>query len=763
MKKIVPFVCLLFVFAVSQAQVDRHPLIQSPDEHSAVIAWNTASTAIGKVKWGTSSSALNDSISESATTKVHAIIITGLQPNTKYYYSTNSSLQTSVDYFYTAKPDNVRQLDLVVYGDCGFNNSQQDAISALMANQNHDFGLVVGDVDQFSGNNYDVNYFQHYTNILKHTCHFTAIGNHDVITNNTNYTDAFVLPHNNPANSELYYSFTWGNAKFIALDGNISYTAGSAQYIWLQNELKCNDREWVFVYFHQPPWTNDWDPSYYIPFTPFYMYQGNTDMRTSIVPLFEQYHVDFVLNGHAHDYQRGVYNGVHYFITGGGGTSGPDTHTYAGSPNISMEQAINNFMKFSINGDAVHYNTYDLNGNIVDSLTLTKSFTPYNASVATVNVACNGSSSGSAVITVNGPRPPYTFSWSSGSNTDSAVHLTAGTYNVTITDTSGCIKTDSAVIQQTNPVTLNGTITDASCSGVSDGSIILTISGGTPQYVPSWNGANPSALAAGSYNVTVTDASNCSVSQTFTVLNAGGNTGPALNTAGNDSMICAGDSLSISAAAGFTNYTWNTGSHASSIFANAAGAYYVVATDSFGCLVNSDTLNLVTGSVPHLQIASNLAQLTVSLTASQSGLSSYVWNMGNGTIITDSSSHLTYTYPVSGTYTVQLITLHNCGADTTNTIITVTATTTGILNSEVGISISISPNPFNDAAIVSIMETSDKQYQARLYSVDGKLIRDMGNTANRSLIIYKDNLQAGVYLLQLSNSTAKATFRLIVE
>ena len=258
-----PFAAMLKIFYtllftalcfVDFAQVvDRYPYIQSPDQSSVIIAWNTATAGAGTLNWGTSSASLNNTVSDTASTQLHALTITGLQPNTKYYYQAIcGSFQSSVEYFFTAKPDNVRQMDFVVYGDCGFNSSQQDSIATHMATINHDFGLVVGDVDQITGNNYDVNYFPHYTSMTKNVCHFTAIGNHDTLTNQTNYINQFYLPHNNPANTELYYSFTWGHAKFIALDGNIDCSIGSAQYTWFENELKCNNSEWVFVFFHQP-------------------------------------------------------------------------------------------------------------------------------------------------------------------------------------------------------------------------------------------------------------------------------------------------------------------------------------------------------------------------------------------------------------------------------------------------------------------------------------------------------------------------------
>ncbi len=450
MKKVFSAILALSYFYTCFAQVaDRYPLIQSPNENSVVIGWNNATAGIGTVKWGNSPTTLTNIISEQSANQIHGITISGLLSNTKYYYQAScGSFQSSVEYFYTAKPDSVRQMDFVVYGDCGFNTAQEDSISAHMAEINHDFGIVVGDVDQYFGVDYDVDYFQHYTSMTKNICHFTTIGNHDTLTNQTNYTSQFYLPHNNPANTELYYSFTWGNARFIALDGNIDVTVGSAQYNWFENELKCNTSEWVFVFFHQPPWTNAWDISYDIPFQYWYQYQGNTDMRTSLVPLFEQYHVDAILNGHAHDYQRGVYNGVHYFIAGGGGTTTPDTHTNSNSPDIQYEQDVNNFMHFSINGDSVHFYALGLTGAAIDSGSFTKTYVPAAATITSRNVGCGTSNNGSAVVT--GPRGPYSFDWSNGSTSDSAGRLSAGTYYVTITDSSGCIAYDSVTINTTD-------------------------------------------------------------------------------------------------------------------------------------------------------------------------------------------------------------------------------------------------------------------------------------------------------------------------
>ena len=86
MKKVLYLLLFLAVFRSSHAQVaDRYPYIQSPDQNSVIIAWNTAASGIGTLNWGASPGALTNTISDVASIQTHALTITGLQPNTKYY------------------------------------------------------------------------------------------------------------------------------------------------------------------------------------------------------------------------------------------------------------------------------------------------------------------------------------------------------------------------------------------------------------------------------------------------------------------------------------------------------------------------------------------------------------------------------------------------------------------------------------------------------------------------------------------------------
>jgi Icc-related predicted phosphoesterase len=457
MRIIIASLCFLLLGVSLTAQVvDRYPYIQKPTETSVLIAWNTATAATGTLRWGSGPFALTNILSDAAPLQKHALTITNLQPNTQYFYQveTDAGYTSAVESFWTAKPLQNKALKFLHYADCGYNNTIQNQLSALMEQERVDFAVVAGDVDQGIGNAYDNVFFGVYKNMLARDCHYTALGNHDIIANNgADFYDSFYLPTNNAQQSEHYYSFSWGNAKFICLDSNGDYSIGSDQHDFLLDELKCRDQEWLFVFMHHPPWTNAWDQTYYIPFQPFYQYDGNDDMRTALVPYFEQYDVDFVLNGHAHCYQRGELNGIHYVISGGAGTSTLDQHTcntlpnyLACAPNIQQELYVNEFVRFTINGDTAAYATIDLQGHVIDTVSVTKTWTPYNASMTTTGATSLAAADGSAAVSVTGPRPPYAYLWSNGQTTAAITGLATGTYQVTITDALGCTHVETTSV-----------------------------------------------------------------------------------------------------------------------------------------------------------------------------------------------------------------------------------------------------------------------------------------------------------------------------
>jgi uncharacterized repeat protein (TIGR01451 family) len=139
-------------------------------------------------------------------------------------------------------------------------------------------------------------------------------------------------------------------------------------------------------------------------------------------------------------------------------------------------------------------------------------------------VDCNGFATGSIFLVVIGGTPDYTYAWSGPvtiGDTNNATGLTAGTYSVTVTDANGC--TDVASFEVTQPAPLlvsNADVNNTSCDS-NDGSITLTIEGGTPNYTVSWDngmtGAAISDLTPGTYTATIEDANGCTLIQTYSI------------------------------------------------------------------------------------------------------------------------------------------------------------------------------------------------------------------------------------------------------
>ncbi|WP_199732263.1 beta strand repeat-containing protein, partial [Flavobacterium macacae] len=209
------------------------------------------------------------------------------------------------------------------------------------------------------------------------------------------------------------------------------------------------------------------------------------------------------------------------------------------------------------------------------------------------NVSCFGGSNGSATVTASGGIAPYTYSWSpSGGTGASATGLTAGTYTVTITDNIGCTTTRNfTVTQPASAVSGTTAVTNVACSSGTNGAINLTPSGGTGPYTFNWGGGITSedrtALAAGTYSVTITDANGCTATVAGITVTQPVNAITA--TASQINVSCNGGSngtASVAASGGTGPYTylWSpSGGTAATASGLSAGTYMVTITDANSC------------------------------------------------------------------------------------------------------------------------------------------------------------------------------------
>ena len=218
------------------------------------------------------------------------------------------------------------------------------------------------------------------------------------------------------------------------------------------------------------------------------------------------------------------------------------------------------------------------------------------STASTVNVACNGDNSGSAVLAGSGGAAPYFYSLNNGvSQTGSNYSsLIAGVYNVTLTDALNCTATTSFTISEPAAITFTtASSTNASC-GSSNGSILVATTGGVGamQYrigTGSYQSSGSfTGLAAGGYTITAKDANGCTKSTTVMVNDFGG---PEFNIVNATQVSCNGGndasiSLTSLGGTGAIQYSINGGLNYQStgnFNSLSAGTYIVMVKDAAGC------------------------------------------------------------------------------------------------------------------------------------------------------------------------------------
>ena len=218
-----------------------------------------------------------------------------------------------------------------------------------------------------------------------------------------------------------------------------------------------------------------------------------------------------------------------------------------------------------------------------------------------------GASVGDIDLTVTGGAAPYTYLWSNGATTQDLTNLSAGNYTVTVTDANGCSEPLSFMITQPSEVLID--CTSVGDDGSNNGSINLTVSGGTTDYTYLWNNGATTQdlnnLAAGNYSVTVTDANGCIISTSCNVEDI---SCPVITVSivKNDETCDGADdgNATASASGGASPYTysWSNGANTNILNNVTPGTYTVTATDVNGCLgtisvvINASTVCCTTGN-----------------------------------------------------------------------------------------------------------------------------------------------------------------------
>ena len=270
--------------------------------------------------------------------------------------------------------------------------------------------------------------------------------------------------------------------------------------------------------------------------------------------------------------------------------------------------------------------------------------------VTHTNISCNGGANGSITVTASAGTPPYRYSKDGGStyfnNGGSFTGLIAGTYNITVRDSIGCITayaSNPIVLTQPSALSLNITKTDVLCNGGSNGSAVAHVTGGSLPYTFAWRPSSVtdsilSAQTAGRDTVKVTDGNGCIIEGNVNIIEP---SALVISSVTPTNISCFGGNngqISIVAAGGngALSYSINNGSTwfagSGSFSALTAGTYNVQVKDANNCITVYASNPVVLSEPPTAVSITNVASTDVSCISGNNGTITITATGGTGTL-----------------------------------------------------------------------------------------------------------------------------------
>ena len=389
-----------------------------------------------------------------------------------------------------------------------------------------------------------------------------------------------------------------------------------------------------------------------------------------------------------------------------GNNGGIDIQVFGGIEDYQYQWSNGSITEDLISVDANNYtlNVIDINGCVLDTaFTLNQPQNALNISLSATNVSCFNGTDGSVDLTVNGGTSPYVISWSNGAITEDLQSIIGGNYLVNVTDDNGCSVSGSINVNTPlQPLSVTGVIQNVSCFNGSNGSVNISVNGGTPSYSYLWsNGITNQDLLnvpAGSYSVTITDAEGCTLSESYTITEPASGLALSYDVSNVNCFGGATGAISINVNGGVLpyNFLWSNGSTFEDIANLTAGNYDVTISDATGCsIIENIQVSQPAAPIDLTAVLTNvtcngLSNGSINITPT-GGTVNYSFNWSNGAISEDLQNL------VAGNYSLTITDAQSCQFDTLLTVtepavLQVSSVNTNILcfgNSTGGIDLSV--------------------------------------------------------------------------
>jgi hypothetical protein len=353
---------------------------------SIVVMWRTAddSTRATTVRWGQGTAldhtttgltfSFEQTIGNGAPVRIHETHLCGLAPDTQYSYQAGSIDASGAEHFsdvhtfrtapdVTASPD--AEIVVGVLGDSRGGYDVQAQLVKQLANQMPDLLVFTGDAVTLGPVQPEwEDFFDSLEPLVASVPLISAHGNHEAMA--INYFSQLAMP-----GDEENYALDDGWLHFTVLNDSPADATDLGGKIpqFLQADLGAHDSaRWKIAVHHRPAYSSAT------------AHGSDPMLQSTFGPIFDQHHVDLVLNGHDHDYERShplaagavqsdPSKGTIYVVDGGLGAELYDNGT---SFFTAVSQKVHSAMVLHVRRDSLTANVFDPNGAPVDSFSITK-------------------------------------------------------------------------------------------------------------------------------------------------------------------------------------------------------------------------------------------------------------------------------------------------------------------------------------------------------------------------------------------------------
>ena len=230
------------------------------------------------------------------------------------------------------------------------------------------------------------------------------------------------------------------------------------------------------------------------------------------------------------------------------------------------------------------------------------------------------------------------YSWSNGSTTQSIYINSAGIYQVVVTNSDNCKATSTKqnIIVSQPQANISAAGNGFICNN--DTVTLTANSGGSYLWSNSSTSNSIKVFQPGIYSVTVTNVDLCKATDTITVFQSSVS---VLLLTSDTTSFCEGDSCKLVATSSTNNFVWSNGAIDSILVAKKSGLFYVVATNSNGCSITSDSINVLVHPVPTINylldsiVDCDSYNITFKNNTISESNSTYNWDLGDGNFSND--------------------------------------------------------------------------------------------------------------------------------